>query len=66
MKNTTLDGYSLGVYLYTSNVTDQATILNTTIANTTGYGTYLDIGDAVLHNTILTGSGYGLVPRRSF
>ena len=60
MKNTTLDGYSLAVYLYSSTGSDLATLLNSTIANSTGYGVYIDSGDALIRNSILTGSGYGL------
>lgn len=61
--NTTLDGFWLGVYLYSPSGSDQATLLNTTIANSTGFGIYLYNGDTVVQNTILTGdgTGYGLV-----
>jgi hypothetical protein len=60
VKNTTIDGYSLGVYLKTPGV-DLATLLNTTIANTVDYGIYIENGDTTIRNTILTGAGYGLV-----
>ena len=61
MKNTTINGFSLAVYLYSPTGNDLATVLNTTIANSTAYAIYIDSGDAVIRNTILTGSSYGLV-----
>jgi len=60
MKNTTIDGFSVGVYLSAASG-EQATLLNSTIANTTGYGVYINSGDAVVRNMILTGTSYGLL-----
>lgn len=59
--NSTFDGYWLGVYLHSASGLDQATFLNSTVANSTSYGMYIHSGDAVVRNTILTGVGYGLV-----
>jgi len=60
--NSTLDGYWMAFYLGSASGIDQATILNATVANTTGFGVYAHSGDAVVRNTIVTGNGgtYGL------
>lgn len=60
--NTVIDGYWLAVYLTSGGGIDQATLLNVTIANATGYGVFINSGDALVRNTILTGAGggYGL------
>jgi hypothetical protein len=56
LKNVLLNGFESGIYLQSDNG-QQASVWNTTIANTTRYGAYVAGGNAELRNTIVYGSG---------
>ena len=62
VKNSVVNGFDGGVFLFTSFGDDQAAVNNSTLVNLTTYGVYLTGGDATVQNTVLVGgsSAYGL------